>query len=151
MVVSRIGYQKFMKAYWLLRTTFGLLFLLVGIDKFFNFLVNWQQFLCPLTVDYVSISPFILIRLFGLYQIILGLFLFSRWTLLSAYAALLTLIFIFFNLIGTSDLYIVMGHDVIMIMLAITLIFLTNIEHGIQGDGKTSILFHDFLKKFKLS
>lgn len=132
MFLSNKGYQKVIRASWIIRVTLGLLFILVGLDKFFNILVEWQKFIGPLSYSFIPLSPSLLLGLFGAYQIVLGLWLLVRGSLASAYTVLITLLIIFFNLIGTANWQLIIMHDVIMIVLAVVLILLTKIKNMIS-------------------
>lgn len=54
-----------------LRWTFGLLFVIVGVDGFTNLLVRWDAFLAPQIAAVVPATTFI--QFFGVVQIVIGI------------------------------------------------------------------------------
>lgn len=61
------------QAYYLLRAVFVLAPLLAGLDKFFHFLVDWNQYLAPLTVKIVGGHVDLLMKFVGAVEIFAGL------------------------------------------------------------------------------
>jgi len=62
---------KLRAAHLALRWTFGLLFVIVGVDGFTNLLVRWDAFLAPQIAAVVPATTFM--RFFGVAQIIIGI------------------------------------------------------------------------------
>jgi len=60
-------------AYKLLHFTFVALPILVGLDKFFHILVNWDMYLAPSIGSHAPISPHNVMLLVGVIEIIAGL------------------------------------------------------------------------------
>lgn len=119
--------------YHLLRITFGVLFILVGSDKFFNILVNWQQFLGTIANAILFISPSTFLACFGALQIIIGIGFFTRYVILASYTALALLLLIFVNLLSVDSSVVVITHDALMIILLIIGIKLHSIvKKGIE-------------------
>lgn len=129
-MISTQNAMRIQRSQKLLLLTYSLLFILVGIDKFFNYFVDWQQFMSPFIQSILPINSFILIRLFGASQIILGLLLLLSNSLIIMYTALVMLIVIFINLVSIQSLNIVVAHDFCMIMQCIVLILLTQAMHS---------------------
>ncbi len=42
--------------YWALRVAFGAVPFLAGLDKFFNFLTNWEKYMSPLAAHVLPVS-----------------------------------------------------------------------------------------------
>jgi uncharacterized membrane protein YphA (DoxX/SURF4 family) len=61
---------KLRAAHLVLRWTFGLLFIIVGLDSFTNLLVRWDAFLAPQIAAIVSATTFM--QFFGIVQIVVG-------------------------------------------------------------------------------
>jgi uncharacterized membrane protein YphA (DoxX/SURF4 family) len=57
------------QAYLALRTGFTVLPILMGADKFFNALVNWEQYLAPTIPRTIGVSPELFMRGVGVIEI----------------------------------------------------------------------------------
>jgi uncharacterized membrane protein YphA (DoxX/SURF4 family) len=57
------------QAYWILRFAFAIIPIAAGVDKFFDFLVDWDQYLIPF---FGSFGPF-LMKAAGVVEVIAGL------------------------------------------------------------------------------
>jgi uncharacterized membrane protein YphA (DoxX/SURF4 family) len=60
-------------AYWALRLVFGLVPIVAGLDKFTNLLTDWQQYLAPVAVRLLPVSPATFMGLVGIVEIGVGL------------------------------------------------------------------------------
>jgi uncharacterized membrane protein YphA (DoxX/SURF4 family) len=60
------------QAYLALRTGFTVLPILMGADKFFNALVNWEQYLAPAIPKTIGVSPELFMRGVGVIEIVAG-------------------------------------------------------------------------------
>jgi uncharacterized membrane protein YphA (DoxX/SURF4 family) len=60
------------QAYLALRTGFTVLPILMGADKFFNALVNWEQYLAPVIPKTLGVSPELFMRGVGVIEIVAG-------------------------------------------------------------------------------
>ena len=61
------------QAFLLLRTGFTVLPILMGADKFFNAMVNWEQYLAPAIPKAIGVSPELFMRGVGVIEIVAGL------------------------------------------------------------------------------
>lgn len=61
------------QAYLLLRTIFTVAPILFGLDKFFNVLVDWTQYLAPLATDIIPVSPQLFMYGVGVVEILAGI------------------------------------------------------------------------------
>lgn len=61
------------QAYQLLHVAFTIAPLLAGVDKFFHFLVNWDQYLSPLVTRMLPVSSHTFMLGVGLIEIVAGL------------------------------------------------------------------------------
>lgn len=61
------------QAYTVLKFGFTVAPVLAGLDKFFNFLVDWTQYLTPLVPAWTGIDPAILMMVIGVVEIIAGI------------------------------------------------------------------------------
>jgi hypothetical protein len=61
------------QAYEILHIGFAALPILAGADKFFHFLVNWDQYLAPVVIDYLPVGGHTFMLIVGVIEIIAGL------------------------------------------------------------------------------
>lgn len=131
MKILALGYRKLSATWWMLRLTYALLFICVGVDKFFNAMVEWHSFLTPYLSHYFSVADSFILHGFALIQMSIGFLLLTKWYRAATYAGLVTLIIIFFNLLTLNSCLVVLTHDVLMIQGMITFLVLTQIRDEI--------------------
>jgi uncharacterized membrane protein YphA (DoxX/SURF4 family) len=112
----------------LLRITYALLFIVVGIDKFFNIITQWQIYVHPDLMLLVPITAYQFLAFFGALQIMIGVIILSPWSLWGINGGLLMLIGIFINLVSMQGITVVLIHDLFMIIALIVLILLTTVQ-----------------------
>ena len=112
--------KKLTCAWWLLRITYGILFILVGTDKFFNALTQWHQFIGSVT-DYFPIHPVLILKGLALLQILAGILLFTPWIRIGIYLMIGLLLIIVCNLITASPGIVVIAHALVMIICLLVL------------------------------
>ena len=83
----------------LMRTTFGLLSLITGMDAFLNLLANWGLYISPFVRSILPFSGDLFMIIVGFVEILIGIFFFSQFTILAAYFFSAWLILISFNLV----------------------------------------------------
>lgn len=115
--------------YWALRIGIGLGPLLAGIDKFFNFLTDWQMYLSPLATKMIPISPALFMRIVGVVEIIAGLIVLAGLTRIGGYIVMIWLIAIAINLVTTGMFYDLAVRDIEISIAAFTL---TRLERNPQ-------------------
>ena len=71
--VRRIGPSPAWEAYQTLRFAFTATPIIAGLDKFFGFLVNWQQYLAPGISSRIPVSADVVMMGVGVVEIIAGL------------------------------------------------------------------------------
>lgn len=111
--------KKLLLAWWVLRITYGLLFILVGVDKFFNFLTQWPHLMSS------AIHSILLLKLFAVSQIAASILLFTPWIRWGIYLILALLGIIFLNLLTTNSGMVVIVHDIFMMIQVYVLLQLT--------------------------
>ena len=84
---------------------FGLSLVIAGLDKFFNILDNWVAFLNPKLVPF-PIAPGLFMRLVGVFEVLLGLSLFTRWRKTAGYITATWFLLISINLLSLNLNYI---------------------------------------------
>jgi uncharacterized membrane protein YphA (DoxX/SURF4 family) len=71
-------------AWWALRIGLGVGPIIVGLDKFFNKIVDWGMYLSPLATKVVPVSTATFMHAVGVIEIIAGIVVLSRFTSLAA-------------------------------------------------------------------
>lgn len=90
-----------------LQWTYGLLPIIVGLDKlFFSKIATWESYMAPSLLAFVPFDLRTFFILIGIAEIIVGLLILTKWTRIGAYLAALWLLGISFNLIllGAYDI-----------------------------------------------
>jgi uncharacterized membrane protein YphA (DoxX/SURF4 family) len=109
------------QAWMVLRATFGLIPITAGLDKFFNLLTSWEQYLSPLAKALLPLGDTVLMRGIGLVEIGVGLLILSKWTRVGAYLASAWLVLIAINLLTTGRFFDVAARDLALAASAFAL------------------------------
>lgn len=129
-----IAKEKLSHTITLLRLTYGLLFIVAGIDKFFDIITRWGQYVNPKLLSYLSTDLKSFIAGVGIWEILLGFLILICCTRLGAYLAVLWLIAIAVNLVTMGHFYDIAVRDVVMAIGALVLARLINIKKDINKD-----------------
>lgn len=70
---ERLASDHAYQAFTLLRIGFTVAPILAGLDKFFNLLVNWEQYLAPWIANLAPVSPTTFMMIAGVIEIVAGL------------------------------------------------------------------------------
>lgn len=107
-----------------LRVSFGLLPLLAGLDKFTYILTDWSTYVGPVARSFLPVDAETFLYAVGIIEILVGLAVLTRWTVIGSYAAAgwLSLIAINLVLAGFFDIAV---RDVVLAVAAFTLARLT--------------------------
>lgn len=98
---------------------FSLTLVIAGLDKFFNILSNWVIYLNPKLLPF-PIAPSLFMRLVGIFEVLLGLSLFTRWRKTASYVIAIWFILISINLLSIN-LYFIAFKDILRAVGAILL------------------------------
>ena len=98
---------------------FSLTLVIAGLDKFFNTLDNWVAYLNPKLLPF-PIAPSLFMRLVGIFEVLLGLSLFTRWRRTASYVAAIWFILVSINLLSIN-LYFIAFKDIFRAIGAILL------------------------------
>lgn len=101
-------------SFWTLRIAFGLVPLLAGLDKFFNLLTDWEQYVSPLLLNLVPLSPAALMRAAGVIEIAAGIAVLAGVTRLGGYVVAAWLTAIALSLLTTGRFFDVAVRDLVM-------------------------------------
>lgn len=109
----------------LLRLVYGAVPLVAGLDKFFNVLTQWDQYLNPLVLRMIPVSPGVFMGFVGIVEMAVGALILARWTKPAAYLASAWLVAIALNLLAAGKYLDVAVRDLVMAVGAYTLAQLT--------------------------
>jgi hypothetical protein len=110
-----------------LKLSYGLVPLLAGLDKFFNLLAFWPDYVSGVTAALLPVEPQSFMYAVGVVEIAVGLAVLTRWTAIGAYVAAAWLVAIAANLILAGYLDVAV-RDVVMAVGAFTLARLTEVR-----------------------
>src|SRR5258708_7947395 len=107
-----INENKFNSLWNISRYVYGLVPVLIGIDKFTFCIVNWYMYVSPFVASYVPMNN--LVSLLGVIEITAGLMILTKWPRLGAYAVagLLGLVIVNLFLLVLGDVYDIILRDV---------------------------------------
>jgi uncharacterized membrane protein YphA (DoxX/SURF4 family) len=118
------------RIYLTLRIAFGLTAFLAGLDKFFNLLTNWEQYVSPLLLRIVPLSATALMRAAGVIEMIAGIAVLAGLTRLGGYVVAAWLALIALTLVTGGRYFDVAVRDLVMAIGAFTLAKVTEIREG---------------------
>ena len=120
--------QRLSSSWWTLRIALGLAPFLAGLDKFFNLLAHWTNYLNPLVLRVVPVQPETFMHAIGVVEMIVGLAILTRWTRLGSYVAAAWLVGIALNLVTMGAFFDVAVRDVLIALATFTLARLTEVR-----------------------
>jgi uncharacterized membrane protein YphA (DoxX/SURF4 family) len=124
--------RRLASTWWTLKIALGLAPFLAGLDKFFNVLTNWTDYLNPKALEFVPVAADVFMRGVGIIEMIVGLAILTRWTRLGAYLAACWLVAIAVNLVSMEKFYDVAVRDVLLAVMAFALARLTTVRQAEQ-------------------
>jgi len=98
-------------AYWALRLVFGLVPIVAGLDKFTNLLTDWQQYLSPLAVRLLPVSPAVFLGAVGIVEMVVGLGVLTGFARVFGWIAAAWLLCIALNLVLTGRFFDIAARD----------------------------------------
>jgi uncharacterized membrane protein YphA (DoxX/SURF4 family) len=116
---SRLNDRRVNQSWWALKLAFGVVPIVAGLDKFFNLLTNWEQYLSPLVSSVVPASTFM--HVVGIIEIAAGILVLSKLTRVGAYIVSAWLVGIALNLLTTGHYFDIAARDVVMAVGAFVL------------------------------
>jgi uncharacterized membrane protein YphA (DoxX/SURF4 family) len=125
-------------SYWALRLVFGLVPIVAGLDKFTNVLTNWQDYLSPLAVRMLPVSPGTFMALVGVIEIAVGIGVLAGYARVFGWVAAGWLLAIAVNLLLTGKYFDVAARDVALAVSAFVLARLAPLHEGLIADKAAS-------------
>jgi uncharacterized membrane protein YphA (DoxX/SURF4 family) len=118
-------------AYWALRLVFGLVPIVAGLDKFTNLLTDWTQYLSPLAVRMLPVSPHAFMGVVGVVEIVVGIGVLSGYARVFGWIAAAWLAAIALNLLTTGKFFDVAARDAALAVAAYALARLAPLHEGL--------------------
>jgi uncharacterized membrane protein YphA (DoxX/SURF4 family) len=118
---TKMENTKTNQAWLALRATFGLVPVAAGLDKFFNLLTQWDQYLSPVAKAVLPLSDVALMRSVGIVEIAVGLMILTKWTRIGAYVAAAWLTLIAVNLLMSGRFFDIAARDLALAVGAFAL------------------------------
>lgn len=110
-----------------MQVTYGLLPIIAGLDKFTDILVDWENYLSPLILKVLPMSPHSFMIIGGIIEIIVGILVFTRYKKIAAYIISIWLLLITINLI-TGGYYDIALRDIVIAIGAFAFAELTKLR-----------------------
>jgi uncharacterized membrane protein YphA (DoxX/SURF4 family) len=120
--------SRLTSAFWTLRIAFGLTAFLAGLDKFFNLLTNWEQYVSPLLLDLIPLSAGMLMRVAGLVEIVVGVAVLAGAARIGGYVITAWLTIIALSLLTTGQFFDIAVRDLVMACGAFVLARLSEVR-----------------------
>src|SRR5262245_48374156 len=108
-----------------LKLAFGIVPFLAGLDKFFNLLADWPGYLSPAAAAVLPVSAQTFMYVAGVVEMVVGLAILTRWTVIGSYVAAVWLVAIAINLVATGTYFDIAVRDLVMATAAFALARLT--------------------------
>ena len=136
------------QSWMLLKVTYGLFFLIIGVDKFFNVITSWSKLIHPIIfqkLSDMSVQMDHSMMILGAFEIVIGLLILTQMTRIGAYIAAIYLFVVAFNLlamgtISTANYALIAGpftdvalKDIVLGIGALVLAYLTTIHTEIYA------------------
>jgi uncharacterized membrane protein YphA (DoxX/SURF4 family) len=128
-------------AFWALRIGLGAAAFLAGLDKFFNILTNWEQYVSPILTSLLPLTPAALMRVAGVIEMIAGIALLAGMVRLAGYVIAAWLVAIALSLLTSGRFFDVAVRDVIMAIGAFTLARLAEVREAASESTATEPQF----------
>ena len=114
-----------------LKFTYGIVPIVAGIDKFFNLLTNWPEYLNPTLAAILPFSDNTFMAVVGIIEIIAGMLVFIK-PKLGAYVVCAWLVLIALSLIASGTFLDVAVRDLVMAVGAFALAKLSSLETSVK-------------------
>jgi len=108
-----------------LKLAFGVVPFLAGLDKFFNLLADWPRYLSPAAAAILPVTAQTFMYFAGVVEMVVGLAILTRWTVIGSYVAAAWLVAIAANLVAGGAFLDVAVRDLVMATAAYALARLT--------------------------
>src|SRR5689334_1625395 len=120
-----------------LKVAFGVVPFLAGLDKFFNLLADWPRYLSPVAEAILPVGAQTFMHFAGVVEMVVGLAILTRWTVIGSYVAAVWLVAIALNLVSSGHFLDVAVRDLVMAIAAYTLARLTEASEAAPASIET--------------
>jgi len=121
--------RKLFNDLWImLKYAYGLVPILLGVDKFFYFIVNWNIYVSPLIMAQLPITITQLVMAVGIIEIIAGLIVLSPWSKFGAYLVAAWILVIVANLLTIGGFFDIVLRDLVIALGYIAYGLLTQLK-----------------------
>ncbi len=124
------GNAKVYRVWCALKYTYGLVAIIAGVDKFFNLITVWAQYVNPFFVEILPLQMGALISLVGVIEIAAGVLVLSKYTRIGAYVVMGWFLFIVAQLLLGVGFYDIAVRDFVIAVGAYALAQLTEVKEG---------------------
>jgi hypothetical protein len=107
----------------ILKTTYGLVPIIAGADKFMHLLTDWNQYLSPAVTDLLPVSPGTFMNIVGVIEIVAGVLVLTR-PKIGSFIVGFWLVAIALNLLLTGQYFDIAVRDAVMAIGAFSLFIL---------------------------
>lgn len=114
--------------WWTLRLTFGLVPIVAGLDKYFNLLTNWEQYLNPAIPGLLHLSPVAFMHIVGVIEIAAGVLVLTPITGYASWIVMVWLLSIAGNLLAQGRYFDIAVRDIVLAIAAYSLARLTQVR-----------------------
>jgi hypothetical protein len=132
MNLSPANHNRLVQSWWLLKYTYGLLFVVAGADKYMNLVTEWQKYISPLILNMIPLSAQQFIWGVGIVEIIIGILILAIATRIGAYLAMAWLLIIVLNLLSMGTYFDIAVRDTVMAIGALVLALLTDVHEELK-------------------
>ena len=130
MNISEFAYRKVLDTLSLLKISYGLFFITVGVDKFFNLIVEWQKYVSPYLLHYIPYTT--LIAVVAGIEVLLGILVLYRWTREGGYLMVVWFLIVIVNLLTFKGLYLdIAARDALLAIGALALAWLDEVRYDV--------------------
>ncbi len=124
--------------WWTLRLTFGLVPIVAGLDKYFNLLTNWEQYLSPAIPATLHLSPVSFMHIVGVIEIAAGVLVLTPITGYASYIVMLWLLGIACNLLAQGKYFDIAVRDIVLAIAAYSLARVTQVREEAIRDVRVT-------------
>lgn len=80
MIAKAQATDRLIASWWTLKISYGMMSLIIGVDKFLHLLVEWSGYTAPVFARLMPFSPTLFMHIVAVLEIMLGLAVLTRWT-----------------------------------------------------------------------
>jgi hypothetical protein len=124
-----INENKFNKLQLALKYIYGIVPIVIGLDKFFFYIVDWNIYVSPMVVLYLPATiTTSIVPLVGIIEIVAGIIILSKHTKFGAFLVAAWIGVVILNLLTIGGMYDIILRDIAILVGYVTLGVLTTIK-----------------------